>query len=148
MTSRGGWLRCLTAVACAIGLGACVGSTSQSSDKSVEPSTSGSPAVAARALGAYAGSARVTNTTLVADPDRRYVYAASPDGWVHKLSVATGRQVRGGHWPARVTFDPGREKMDSPLGVTGHSVIATTGGYIGDAPVYQGHVVLIDRASG
>ena len=27
-------------------------------------------------------------------------------------------------------------------------MIATTGGYIGDAPPYQGHVVTIDRASG
>ena len=27
-------------------------------------------------------------------------------------------------------------------------MIVTTGGYIGDAPPYQGHVVMIDRASG
>ncbi len=27
-------------------------------------------------------------------------------------------------------------------------MIAATGGYIGDAPPYQGHVVLIDRADG
>ena len=28
------------------------------------------------------------------DPDRRYVYAASPDGYIHKLVVATGHEVR------------------------------------------------------
>jgi hypothetical protein len=38
--------------------------------------------------------------------------------------------------------------MGSALNVDGPDVIATTSGYIGDAPVYQGHVVLIDRESG
>ena len=97
---------------------------------------------------AYAGSTKVTNTTPVADPDRRFIYAVTPDGFVHKLAVASGHEVRAGGWPTRITWDAAREKMDSPLGVTGHSVIATSAGYIGDTPVYQGHVVLIDRASG
>jgi outer membrane protein assembly factor BamB len=101
-----------------------------------------------RDLGTYSGSARVTDTTPVADPDRRFIYAVSPDGIVHKLAVASGHEVRSAHWPVRITFDPAREKMDSPLGISGSAVIATTGGYIGDAPSYQGHVVLIDRASG
>ena len=96
----------------------------------------------------YAASDKVTDTTPVADPGRRFIYAVTPDGFVHKLAVASGREVRAGGWPARITWDPTREKMDSPLGVSGSSVIATSGGYIGDAPFYQGHVVLIDRASG
>jgi hypothetical protein len=99
-------------------------------------------------IGAYAGSYQVTTTSPVADPDRRYVYAASPDGLIHKLAVATGHEVRGGHWPARITFDPTHEKMDSALNISGGWVVATTGGYIGDAPSYQGHVVLINRGSG
>lgn len=97
---------------------------------------------------AYAGGDKVTDTTPVADPDRRFIYAVTPDGHVHKLAVASGREVRSGGWPARITWDPTREKMDSPLGVAGRFVIATTGGYFGDGPVYQGHVVLIDRSSG
>ncbi len=28
----------------------------------------------------WAGSAQITNTSPLADPDRRFVYAASPDG--------------------------------------------------------------------
>jgi outer membrane protein assembly factor BamB len=96
----------------------------------------------------YAGSAQVTTASPVADPDRRYVYAASPDGLIHKLAVTTGREVRSGGWPARVTFDPTREKIASPLNISGGAVVAVTGGYYGDAPPYQGHVVLIDRASG
>jgi hypothetical protein len=101
-----------------------------------------------RDLGTYDGSSQVTDTTPVADPDRRFIYAVTPDGIVHKLAVSSGREVRSGHWPVRITFDPAREKMDSPLGISGSAVIAATGGYFGDAPTYQGHAVLIDRATG
>src|SRR5262249_32275456 len=97
---------------------------------------------------AYVGSPQITTTTPVADPDRRFIYAASPDGLIRKLQVATGRQVRSAHWPARVTFDATHENLAAALNLLGNSVVATTGGYIGDAPPYQGHVVLIDRASG
>ena len=96
----------------------------------------------------YAGSAQVTTATPVADPDRRFVYAPSPDGIIHKLSLATGREVRSGRWPARVTLDSSHEKIASALSISGGWVVAETGGYIGDAPPYQGHVVLIDRGSG
>ena len=99
-------------------------------------------------VGAYQGSGQITTATPIADPDRRYVYAASPDGRVHKLDLATGREVRSGHWPVRVTFDATREKIDSALNLSGPWVIASTGGYYGDAPTYEGHVVLIDRSSG
>jgi hypothetical protein len=77
-----------------------------------------------------------------------FVYAASPDGRIHKLQVATGREVRSGGWPASMTFDPTHEKIASALNINGSSVVVTTGGYIGDVPPYQGHVVMIDRGSG
>jgi len=99
-------------------------------------------------IGNYQGSSQVTTATPVADPDRRYVYAASPDGRIHKLAIATGRELRSGGWPVQITFDPTHEKIASALNISGSSVVAVTGGYIGDAPPYQGHVVLIDRATG
>ena len=34
----------------------------------------------------YEGSAQITTATPIADPDRRFVYAASPDGQIHKLA--------------------------------------------------------------
>jgi hypothetical protein len=97
---------------------------------------------------AYQGSPQITTASPVTDPDRQFVYAASPDGLIHKLRVANGHQVRSGHWPARITFDATREKIAGALNLSGRYVIAVTGGYIGDAPVYQGHVALIDRRSG
>lgn len=95
-------------------------------------------------IGSYQGSAQITTTTPVADPDRLYVYAASPDGYIHKLALATGRSL----WARRITFDASHEKIASALNIDRKWVVATTGGYIGDAPPYQGHVVLINRATG
>jgi hypothetical protein len=47
-----------------------------------------------------------------------------------------------------VTRDAGHEKLAAALNIDGADVLAATGGYFGDAPPYQGHVVLIDRSSG
>jgi outer membrane protein assembly factor BamB len=99
-------------------------------------------------IGSYGGSHQITTATPIIDPDRAYLYAASPDGRVHKISVATGAEVHSGHWPVRVTFDPSREKLPAALNISGNSVVVVTGGYYGDAPPYQGHVVVIDRATG
>jgi hypothetical protein len=94
----------------------------------------------------WAGSAQITTASPLADPDRRYVYAAAPNGLIHKLSLQDGSEAAG--WPVRVTLEPKHEKLAAALNVDGPYLIATTGGYIGDAPPYQGHVVLIDRSSG
>ena len=98
----------------------------------------------------WVGTPQLTNASPLLDPrpTHRYVYTASPDGVVHKLLLASGREVRSGHWPVTVTRDPTKEKMGSALNVDGPYVIATTSGYSGDAPIYQGHVALIDRESG
>jgi hypothetical protein len=94
-------------------------------------------------IGSLQGGSQITQSTPVADPDRRYVYSLSPDGYAHKLNLANGHVV----WSTRVTWDATREKVNQ-LNISGPWLIVTTGGYNGDAPVYQGHVVLIDRATG
>ena len=99
-------------------------------------------------IATYQGSRQITTATPIVDPDRAYLYAASPDGFIHKLAVATGSEVHSGGWPARVTLDPTHEKIAGALNFSGGSVVVVTGGYIGDAPPYQGHVVMIDRATG
>jgi outer membrane protein assembly factor BamB len=99
-------------------------------------------------IGSYQGSPQFTTATPTADPDRQYVYAATPDGLIHKLAAATGAQVTTGGWPARVTLLPSKEKLATPPSIDGSALIVTTDGYIGDAPPYQGHVVRIDRATG
>jgi outer membrane protein assembly factor BamB len=98
--------------------------------------------------GKLARSAQITTATPVADPSRASVYVASPDGRIHKLRVRNGREIRSGRWPATLTRDATHEKIASSLNLSGRYVLATTGGYIGDAPPYQGKVAAIDRASG
>src|SRR5256714_3108510 len=72
------------------------------------------------------GSRRVTTTTPVADPGRNFIYAASPDGRIQKLSVADGSPV----WRTAVTTLPEREKLASALNYYHGKVIAATGGDI------------------
>jgi hypothetical protein len=92
----------------------------------------------------WAGSYRITTATPVADPSRRFLYAAGPDGRIRKLAVADGRQI----WSTAITLLPQREKIAASLNFARGLVIATTGGYIGDAPPYQGHVVTLRAGSG
>jgi hypothetical protein len=96
----------------------------------------------------WAGSAQITTASPIFDPNRLFVYAASPDGLIHKLSLADGRESSSGAWPVSVTRDPTHEKLAAALNIDGRYVLAATGGYFGDAPPYQGHVVALDRASG
>src|SRR5579871_6714647 len=55
-----------------------------------------------RGLAAWRGSARITTASPLAAGG--FVYATSPDGRVHKLALAGGREAPG--WPVRVTPDP------------------------------------------
>jgi hypothetical protein len=51
-------------------------------------------------------------------------------------------------WTTSVTRDPTHEKLTSSLNVSRGLVLVTTGGYIGDAPPYQGHVVTLSEKTG
>ena len=92
----------------------------------------------------WAGSSEITNSTPAADPGREFIYAASPDGYIEKLAVADGHVV----WRTAITKLATREKIASPLTYFQGRVIAVTGGYVGDAPPYQGHVAILDASSG
>ena len=80
----------------------------------------------------------------VADPSRLAIYAAASDGKIRKLRVSDGKVL----WTTSVTRDPTHEKLTSSLNYSKGLVLVTTGGYIGDAPPYQGHVVSLFAASG
>lgn len=90
----------------------------------------------------WAGSARITTATPVADPTRQWIYAAAPNGRIYKLAVADGHVA----WSVAITRLPSREKIAASLNFAGGHVIATTGGYVGDAPPYQGHVAIISTS--
>jgi len=91
-----------------------------------------------------ARTAQITNATPVASTDRTAIYAAAPDGNVRKLRISDGKVL----WTTSVTRDPTHEKLTSSLNVSRGMVLVTTGGYIGDAPPYQGHVVTLSERTG
>jgi hypothetical protein len=91
-----------------------------------------------------AGSAQITNASPAASTDRGAVYAAASDGRIRKLRLSDGKVL----WTTTITRDPAREKITSSLNVSRGLVIATTGGYYGDAPPYQGHVVTMAEGTG
>ncbi len=92
----------------------------------------------------WEGTRQITNSTPVADPDRQHIYAAAPDGTIQKLAISDGHAL----WTTPITLLPSREKIASPLKEFRGRIIAVTGGYIGDAPPYQGHVAILDAQSG
>jgi hypothetical protein len=96
----------------------------------------------------WAGSDRITNATPLVPPSRRFVYAVAPDGRIHKLRLGSGAEVRAGGWPVTITRLPAREKIGPALNYSRGLVLATTGGFLGDVPPYQGHVVATSAASG
>jgi outer membrane protein assembly factor BamB len=92
----------------------------------------------------WLGSAQITTASPLLDPGHRFVYATSPNGVVHKLSVLRGREQPG--WPVSITPLPDREKLTASLNISGGYLLASTGGYIGDTPPYVGHLVAISLA--
>ena len=90
------------------------------------------------------GTAQITNATPIVSTDRNAVYAAAPDGMIRKLRLSNGGLL----WATSITRDPTHEKITSSLNLSRGLVIATTGGYIGDAPPYQGHVVTLSERTG
>jgi outer membrane protein assembly factor BamB len=96
----------------------------------------------------WEGTSQITQSSPAADPEGRYVYSYSPDGKLHKLSIGDGHEVRSEGWPAVLTRDPVHEKVAPALNLVEDLVLVATGGYVGDAPPYQGHVVAVDRRSG
>jgi hypothetical protein len=95
---------------------------------------------------AWRGSAQITTASPIVDASHTYVYATSPNGLVHKLSLAGGREQAG--WPVRITPAPHTEKLTASLNIADGELLATTGGYDGDGPPYVGHIVAISLTSG
>ena len=91
-----------------------------------------------------ASTAQITNATPAASTDRMAVYAAAPDGRIRKLRLSDGKVL----WTTAVTRDATHEKLTSSINVSRGLVLVTTGGYIGDAPPYQGHVVTLSERNG
>ena len=94
--------------------------------------------------GRIAGTAQITNSSPAASADRSAIYASASDGRVRKLRISDGKVL----WTTTLTRDPTHEKLTPSINVSRGLVIMATGGYIGDAPPYQGHVVTMSERTG
>lgn len=90
----------------------------------------------------------VTSSTPAADPTGLSIYAPGLDGFVHKLDAASGAELHAPGFPVRITLMPQTEKDASALNVANGYLYATTSGYNGDAPPYDGHVVSVRLRDG
>jgi len=90
----------------------------------------------------------VTTSTPAADPSGLSIYAPGLDGFVHKLDAASGVELRSRGFPVRITLIPQTEKSASALNVANGYLYATTSGFNGDAPPYDGHVVSVRLSDG
>lgn len=91
---------------------------------------------------------KITQSTPVADPSRQFIYSAGLDGKLHKYSATTGDETRDGAWPVTMTYMTQTEKQGTAVNTANGYIYATVGGYVGDAPPYQGHAVAIHLADG
>jgi outer membrane protein assembly factor BamB len=89
-----------------------------------------------------------THSSPAEDPSGKAIYAPGVDGKVHKLNPATGHEMSGAGFPARITRMPGSEANESSLNVANGYLYATISGYDGDAPPYDGHVVAMNLSTG
>ncbi len=94
----------------------------------------------------------ITNSTPVIDPNRRYIYTIGYDGYLHKLLVGSGAEVKTGGWPQLSTLKPDVEKQSSALAlatVAGTSYLyAATSAHNGDGGDYQGHLTTVNLSNG
>jgi len=92
-----------------------------------------------------AGS-RITHSSPLVDATRQYVYAYGLDGTLHKYRTDSGQETTSGGWPVLITRMTGTEKESSSINGSGGRIYVSTSGYLGDAPPYQGHIVIISAA--
>jgi outer membrane protein assembly factor BamB len=91
---------------------------------------------------------KITTSSPFADAASGVVYSYGLDGKVHKYAAITGRELSGGGWPKTVTTMKNTEKESSALNAANGFLYVTTSSWGGDAPPYQGHVVVINLANG
>lgn len=94
-----------------------------------------------------------TTSSPALDPNRQFVYSYGLDGKVHKYKVKDGTEITGNGWPELVTAKNFDEKGSSALTTattadgTSYLYMASAG-YPGDRGDYQGHITVINLATG
>jgi hypothetical protein len=99
-----------------------------------------------------ANNSNITMSSPAIDPSQAFVYSSGLDGYMHKYAVGTGVESVTNGWPELLTVKPTVEKDGTAatiatVGTTSYLYMGT-GGYIGDAGDYQGHITSINLSTG
>jgi outer membrane protein assembly factor BamB len=89
----------------------------------------------------FAGSNNNANSAPAIDPNRQYVYANGDDGFIHKLEVATGIEVKTGGWPE--LSGTGKSASQLTIGTASNGV-----SYLYASNSGHGHLTTVDLATG
>ncbi|HEX4221350.1 MAG TPA: PQQ-binding-like beta-propeller repeat protein, partial [Pseudonocardiaceae bacterium] len=89
----------------------------------------------------FAGSNNNANSAPAIDPNRQYIYANGDDGFIHKLQVGTGIEVKTGGWPE--LSGTGKSASQLTIGTTSNGV-----SYLYASNSGHGHLTTVDLATG
>ncbi|HEY4459048.1 MAG TPA: PQQ-binding-like beta-propeller repeat protein [Pseudonocardiaceae bacterium] len=89
----------------------------------------------------FAGANNNSNTAPAVDPDHQFVYANGDDGFIHKLNVATGTEVKTGGWPE--LSGTGKSASQLTIGTASNEV-----SYLYASNSGHGHITTVDLATG
>src|SRR5258706_251906 len=91
---------------------------------------------------------KMTTSSPYADAEHRVVYSYALDGTVNKYDAISGKELRDNGWAVTVPTMKDSEKGSSGLMAANGLLYVATASFGGDAPPYQGHLVVIDLANG
>ena len=94
-----------------------------------------------------------TTSDPAIDPNKQFVYSYGLDGYVHMYKVADGTEIVGNGWPQLATLKSINEKGSAALSVVtdrsgNRYLYVVNSGYPGDGGDYQGHLTVINLATG
>jgi hypothetical protein len=88
----------------------------------------------------FAGTG-IANSAPAIDPNRQFIYMDSNDGFVHKVNVGDGSEVRGGGWPELAGPGKSSSQLTIATAKNGHT-------YLYASNQGHGHLTTIDLGTG
>jgi outer membrane protein assembly factor BamB len=89
----------------------------------------------------FFGPGGISNSAPAIDPNRQFIYIDANDGFVHKVGVGDGTEVRGGGWPEPAGPGKSSSQLTIATAKNGHS-------YLYASNQGHGHVTTIDLGTG
>jgi hypothetical protein len=89
----------------------------------------------------FSGGSGINDSAPAIDPNRKFIYLDTNDGFVHKLNVGDGSEVTGGGWPENHGGGKGGSQLTIATARDGHT-------YLYASNHGDGHITTIDVTTG